>query len=173
MPGYRGRMGFAGLRPLAHPPAKARGGFGVRLTATGIDATIARMQSVSTALAEQADQIIASESETAKEQIQALWPVKTGLSKASWRVARLALMKYRIENPVWYVPMVHYKATPRDAVLVQTELPQILSSARERIAARIRALIDRLSAPGRGAVRGRQMFGGGGLQPPPARAVGR
>ncbi|HUW15782.1 MAG TPA: hypothetical protein VMW94_01790, partial [Actinomycetes bacterium] len=93
MPGYRGRMGFAGLRPLARPPAKARGGFGVRLTATGIDATIARMQSVSKALEEQADQIVREETETARDQIKAVWPVKFNISKPAWHVAKLASMR--------------------------------------------------------------------------------
>jgi len=173
MPGYRGRMTLGSLvPPAAAPPINPQAGFGIRVTATGIEATMKRMQSIALALEAETDRIMREESETAVRKLKALWPVKTGLSRSMWRINRLSALTYRIENPVWYVPFVHYKGTPRDEVLIQNEVPPVIAAMRARVAARLRELVARLSGAGRGGFRGRQVFGGPSLQPPPARAVG-
>lgn len=84
-----------------------------------------------------ADRIMRKRLDEAVKRIQARWPIDTGLSKRSFKIVRVAQLRYRLDNDAArkgrkYAGYVHRSGNPTPLRL--TLIPRELQRAQEQIA---------------------------------------
>lgn len=113
------------------------------VTQTGMERALARLAELNVASDQELQRALAEESDVALRRIKASWPKDTGFSAARWQRAFRGRFQVVLQNDAEYVRYVHRKGNPTP--LVESDVPDEIRRARERILRRLRRIVrDRI-----------------------------